>query len=415
MRGLSASWVITCDDATQSIRDGAVVVDAQGCVLAVGALADLRGSYPDATWEAHSAVVMPGLVNAHAHLELSALRGKAAGGRGFGAWVTEMLEARTRFTPEQDHEAIDGAVGELLRSGTVAVGEVTNSLSAVESLSTAPLIGRVFHEVYGLGREAGEVMRRMAAQQHQDIVLWPENLSYAPAPHTVFTMHPEVAKAVVDDARQLGQVTALHLCEHAAERAFLADGGGPFAAFLNSRGADAHEWDPPGLDPVSYAAELGILGPDVIAIHLADARPAEIARVAESGAAVVLCPRSNLHIELRLPPLTAILEAGIRPGLGTDSLASNSSLDVLAEARSLHQRFPTVPPGKLLSMATAYGADALGLGHLVGRIAVGLAPGLLAFEHGAEVPDDPERFVLAATDAPRRMLAQPASRLEEKS
>lgn len=415
MRGLSASWVITGVDGAEPIRDGAVVLDAEQCILAVGPARELRAEYQDADWKDHAAVLTPGLVNAHTHLELSAMRGKVPGGAGFGPWVSAMIGARAKLLPEQDFEAIDAGVGELLRHGTAAVGEVTNSLAAVEALSTAPMLGRVFHEVYGLGREAGEVMREVAGQQRAEITSWPQNLSYAPAPHTLFTMHPATAQAVVNDARQAGQVTSLHLCEHAAERAFLADGGGPFAAFLKERKADPVEWEPPGLDPVSYAIKLGLLGPDTIVVHLTDARPEEIVKVAESGSAVVLCPRSNLHIEVRLPPLTAILKAGIKPGLGTDSLASNASLDVLAEARALHQRFPTVAPGKLLSMATSYGADALGVGHLVGRLAPGLSPGVLAFEHDGQPPEDPERFILSAADPGRRMLVRPAVRMEEKS
>jgi 5-methylthioadenosine/S-adenosylhomocysteine deaminase len=158
---------------------------------------------------------------------------------------------------------------------------------------------------------------------------------------------------------------------------------------------------------VAYAASLGALGPDVIAVHLADARPDEIARVAAAKSPVVLCPRSNLHIELKLPPLLEILNAGIRPGLGTDSLASNTTLDPLAEARSLHQRFPTVPARTLLAMATAFGADTLGFDKLVGRLRVGAAPGVVAFAHGAEAPGDPERFVLQNDRAQRTVLSRP--------
>ena len=95
--------------------------------------------------------------------------------------------------------------------------------------------------------------------------------------------------------------------------------------------------------PVELADRLGALGPHVLAVHLTDAHPEELARVAERGAPVVLCPRSNLYIELRSPPLLAMRAAGIAPALGTDSLASNASLDVLAEARALADRFPTVP------------------------------------------------------------------------
>jgi cytosine/adenosine deaminase-related metal-dependent hydrolase len=159
---------------------------------------------------------------------------------------------------------------------------------------------------------------------------------------------------------------------------------------------------------VQYVDQLGALGPQTLCVHLTDARPDELAIVAARGCPVVLCPRSNLHIEVRLPPLLDILNAGLKPGLGTDSLASCASLDPLAEARALQKRFPTVAPLQLLAMATAWGADALGLGVVLGRLDVGSYPGVIAFEHGAGAPVDPARFVLEHERAPRRVLSRPA-------
>src|SRR3954452_8136882 len=115
----------------------------------------------------------------------------------------------------------------------------------------------------------------------------------------------------------------------------------------------------PRRGPVDTAAALGLLAPDVLLVHLTDARPDELDRVAASGAPVVLCPRSNLFIEVKLPPLPEMLKAGIVPALGTDSLASNLSLDVLAEAKALTERFPEVPAATLFEMATWAGACAL--------------------------------------------------------
>jgi cytosine/adenosine deaminase-related metal-dependent hydrolase len=211
-------------------------------------------------------------------------------------------------------------------------------------------------------------------------------------------------RTLVSKAREQTQRTSLHLCEHPAERTFLRDGSGPFAGFLTARGADAADWSPPGIDPIRYAKQLGILGPELLCVHLADARPDEIALVAEAAAQVVLCPRSNLHIELRLPPLLELLKAGLRPALGTDSLASNATLDVLDEAKALHARFPSVAPRVLLAMATSFGAEALGLGAEVGRLREGLSPGLLAFEHEGAAPIDPERLVLSLRSSTRRVI-----------
>jgi cytosine/adenosine deaminase-related metal-dependent hydrolase len=404
MRAYAASWVITGTPGEAPLRDGAVVLDAEGRVVAVGSSAALKPQYPAARWSDERAILLPGLVNAHVHLELSKLRGETRSGGGFGPWVSSMMARRDVLLPEQDSEAIDAGIGELLRSGTVAIGEVSNSLASVELLSSAPILGRVFHEVFGLRREAAAFMLSQAEQTRAGIARWPLNLSYTLAPHTVYSLHAETLRQVVQGAHG---VTSLHLSEHAAERAFLRDGSGPFADFLAQRNVPRGDFVAPGLSPVAYAESLGVLAPHVIAIHLCDATPEELARVAAAGCRAVLCPRSNLFIELKLPPLRDILAAGLLPGLGTDSLASNTTLDVLAEAAALRDRFPGVDPGLLISMATWYGAVALGLSHRVGALAVGLSPGLLAFDLEQPVAD-PVLYVLRAPPRPRRVLARAA-------
>ena len=169
LRGIAGSWVITGDAGAAPIADGGVVLDANERVVAVGEGAALRASHPSARWESPRAVLMPGLVNAHTHLELSALRGQVPGGHGFAAWVGGLVPARERVAPEQDSEAIDLGVSELLAAGTAAVGEVSNTLAAVPALTSAMLLGCVFHEVYGMRRDSGEAMLRMAEQQRGEL------------------------------------------------------------------------------------------------------------------------------------------------------------------------------------------------------------------------------------------------------
>jgi aminodeoxyfutalosine deaminase len=405
MRAHAASWLITGDPEQAPLAGGALVLDGDARIVAVGRSAELRARYPDARWEDHRAVLIPGLVNAHTHLELSGLRGRVPGGAGFGPWVSAMMGARDQVRPEGDLEAIDLGVSELLAAGTAAVGEISNSLASVASLGQVPLRGVVFHEVFGLRREVAEVMLGMAEQRRAEFPHWPERLGYALAPHTPYSLHPEVLRDLVERARSSGGITSIHLCEHAAERAYLRDHTGPFADFIAARGADSPDWAAPACDPVQYVADLGLLGQHLLCVHLADARPEELARVAAANARVVLCPRSNLHIEVRLPPLLQMLALGMRPALGTDSLASNSSLDVLDEARALHARFPSVPARTLIAMATSYGARALGLERAVGQLAVGLQPGVVAFAHEGAPPSDPERFVLSPRSTRRQVLA----------
>lgn len=404
-RGYEADWLISGKPGAAPIAQGGVVFDAGGRVLAVGEAAALKQRFAELPFERQRGVLLPGLVNAHVHLELSALRGETRSGGGFGPWVTSMMEARARILPEQDAEAIEAGVSELLRSGTVAVGEVTNTLASVDALGSAPLLGRIFHEVFGMRRETAQLMRAAAQSARAARAEWPAAWSYAPAPHTLYSLHPDSVRELLHDAGEA--VTSLHLAEHAAERAFLRDGTGPFADFLRARQVDPADWDPPGLSPVAYADKLGALRPGVLAVHLCATTRDELALVASRGAPVVLCPRSNLFIELKLPPLFDMLDVGLRPALGTDSLASNTSLDVLAEAAALRDRFPQVPAWQFVSMASWYGAEALGLSHRLGALAEGLAPGLLL----AEIPAgelDPFRMLLRSPPPPRRVLVRPA-------
>jgi cytosine/adenosine deaminase-related metal-dependent hydrolase len=232
---------------------------------------------------------------------------------------------------------------------------------------------------------------------------WPSpDLAYAPAPHTLYTTHALVVQELLATAKAKGQRTTLHLAEHAAERQALERGEGPMAAWLEGRtGVRKGAFTGPMQSPIDFADSLGALAPHVLLVHLTDARPQELRRVAESGAKVVLCPRSNLMIDLALPPLLAMREAGIEAALGTDSLASNASLDVLAEARALADRFPQVPAKELVQMATWNGARALGRDDL-GRIARGSRPGLVAVLGAAG--EDPCAFLLRRAGAPRRTL-----------
>lgn len=385
-----------------ALADGAIVVD-RGVVVEVGPAASVLPRHAGAPVDRVRGVVFPGLVNAHTHLELSAMRGKVPGGRGFVAWVDHLVTTRTEAAPEDDEEAIAREVDELVRGGTVAVGDVSNTLRPAALLSRRGIGGAVFHEVFGVDRET--VMRRIEGLRAElaDGLPWPEkDLAYAPAPHTLYTLHPDAATTLLESAHRRGLRTSLHLAEHAAERRAIESGDGPIPEWLERRVRMTRAWPRRPLFDVAH--DVGALRPGVLLVHLTDARPDELQRVAAGGATAVLCPRSNLFIEGRLPPLHAILEAGLEPALGTDSLASNGSLDVLAEARALAERFPTVPSWQLVKMATWNGARALGREDL-GRVAKGTRPGLYAVE--GEVGDDPAAFLIRSAPARRLVEARP--------
>ncbi|HTB73562.1 MAG TPA: amidohydrolase family protein [Polyangiaceae bacterium] len=404
MRILHADAVVTGD--ADVLRDAAVVVDGRGAVVDLGPAGDLLPRHAGLAPERVRGVLLPGLVNAHTHLELSAMRGQVRGGAGFVPWVEQMIGVRAESRPEDDSDAIEQAVADLDAFGTSAVGDISNSMSAVRPLARRGFVGRVFHEVFGI--ERGPLEERVAALPkivEERVGEWPTpELVYTPTPHTLYTTHAAVVRRLARDARERGSRISLHLAEHAAERRFLEHGDGPIPGWYEARlklRRDLLEW--PGKSPIALADDLGALGPHAICVHLTDARPDELELVARRGAPVVFCPRSNLFIETRLPPLLAARAAGLLPGLGTDSLASNASLDVLAEARALADRFSSVPARDLVRMATWEGARALGRDD-VGRIALGARPGLFAID--GDPGDDPCAFVLGNLRAPRRWVVR---------
>lgn len=382
------------------ITDAAVVMDDAGTVAEVGAAGDVLPRHAGVGVERVHGVAFPGLVNAHAHVELSSLRGRVPGGRGFVPWVDTLIPTRQECSPEEDAEAIEAACDELRNHATVAIGDVTNTLASVLPLARRGIGGAVFHEVFGFDRAA--VFRRIEAlriELEERVAAWPKaHFTYAPAPHTLYTTHPDAVRALLEGAKRHGAKTSLHFAEHPGERRAIEHGDGPVPTWFFERTKTAPAF--PKMPLLDYAESLGAIDPDVLLVHLTDAREVELQRIAEKGARVVLCPRSNLHIEGKLPPLLAVLAAGLAPALGTDSLASNASLDVLAEARALADRFPSVSALALIAMVTANGADALGRADL-GRVAKGRRPGLFAIEG---TTDDPAKFVIASVKSKRRVL-----------
>jgi cytosine/adenosine deaminase-related metal-dependent hydrolase len=394
------------------LLDGAVVLDEAHRVLDVGPAAEVLPRHAGAPITRVHGVVAPFLVNAHTHVELSALRGKVPGGHGFVPWVDKLVTSRPFLTEEDESEGISTAVEQLSAAATSAVGEVTNGLTAARALANAGMSVVLFHEMFGVLEEpatkAARDLLETAKKWRADIAAEPalRRVRHTPSPHTLYTTHASAVRILCDAARDAGARITIHLAEHPAERSAIELGSGPSVAWMQSRlRIPEAALSFPRRPLFDVAAELGVLRDNTLLVHLTDARPQELARVRDSGAFPVLCPRSNLYIETRLPPLLSMLELGLEPALGTDSLASNTSLDVLAEARALRDRFSGVPASRLLRMATWNGARALDFQSL-GRIARGASPGVFAVS-GDLAGGTPSSFLLSHVSAARERLAPP--------
>jgi len=329
------------------IEDGAVVV-RQGRVAEAGSWKRLRAASPDAVRDLGEVTLLPGLVNAHAHLELSHLGLPAVQGQGYLAWVRWLI---SQPVADLDAKALAQAVSQLSAWGTAAVADITsrNAAQVADSLETAGIRYVMQFERFGYQPDA----------PLPDIAL--EHLSLAG--HALYSTSPESLCAAKqwDDAR--GRVFSIHLAEHAGEVELLANGTGDFADFMHLR-ILPRDFAPPGLTPVGWADALGLLDPRTLAVHAVHVSQADIDILKVQGVTVCLCPRSNAIIGVGRAPARAYLDAGIPCCLGTDSLASAPDLNLFEELRALlaHTGLSLVEAVRLVSAnaASLFGFSCLG-------------------------------------------------------
>ncbi len=292
--------------------------------------------------------IMPGFVNAHTHLELCALKGRALFGKGFRLWVEQLINLRDAEEMENLLKGAKQGVKELIESGTGVVGEISTLGITKDILTTSSLAGIWFKEYLGnnsiakirCNEKKGRIVTSLAAH----------------APHTTA---PELLVNLKNVAKKNNLPLSIHVAESEDEIRFLSTGKGEWADFLSERGIDFSGWSLPVESSVKYLNRLGLLDKKTIAVHLIHADKDDFEILLRDNVFVCLCFRSNHYLHQRLPDLTGMLDAGLKPCLGTDSLACVDSLSMFDETAFISNAFPLIPPSEILAMATINGANAL--------------------------------------------------------
>jgi aminodeoxyfutalosine deaminase len=378
MRVVSARWVIPID--RPPIADGAIALADDGSILAVGPRAELRARHPGAGEERAHGALVPGLVNAHCHLELSPLAGAVPGGDGLVAWAANVMRAASAVAPEQRRTDAGRAAEAATRLGTAGIGDVGNTLDAAPGIGRAGLSGVLFHELLG-SRDAasGDALADAAREKARADAEggWPAGLAWVRAPHAPYSASPDLLRRIFGAAASDGRATSIHVAEDPDELALLADGSGRWPAVLERMGVEARS-RVSGRSPVATLAALGAFdGPSPpLLVHMVHATDEDRRIAREAGATIVLCPRSNLHIGGQLPDVGALVSDGCHIALGTDSLASAADLSPWAEMATLAAHFPAIPAVRWLEAATVAGARALALSEH-GSLTPGKRPGVL--------------------------------------
>jgi cytosine/adenosine deaminase-related metal-dependent hydrolase len=353
---------------------GGVVTIADGRIVAVG-----ENTSGQAPLDLGNLALLPGLINAHTHLEFSDLtKPLGPAGTSITPWLDRAItyrRSRESQSPDPSRwlaEAVSSGLGECQKLGITALGEIAQPNWPQEAFSSSPIDCTIFLEMIGLAEERAPALL-VAAREHvaagrADKTDWRAGLG----PHAPYSVHPELLSAVCRLSREQHVPVAFHLAESAEELDLLATGGGPFVDLLKSLDAWQPDVLPGGCEPMDYLKILREADRALI-IHgtYLSTEEMDLLGGAADRMSVVYCPRTHAHFGHRPYPLAEMLSRGVNVALGTDSRASSPDLSVLSEMRFICRHYTDVSPADVLRMGTLHGARSLGLQQDFGSLAVG--------------------------------------------
>ncbi len=381
---------------------GAVAVRGSK-IAAVGKEQEICLQFPDLPKrELKGCILMPGLVNAHTHLELSILKDRISKQFDFISWIFDLVQEKMKMTEDEIRKSVRIGVEQSLAEGTTCIGEITNTPESLKAIQEAGLRGLIFLEV--LGKDAVEpsqwkedLIQKIRSMQSECGRLTTIGLS----PHTPYTLSKQRLQLLSELLSENPLPYTIHVAESQEEMEyFLHHKGGiksrlfPFAGWEDLP-------DPKDCEsPLAYLDRSELVTDRLLIAHGVHLSIEDLDRIKDKRSSLVICPRSNQMLGVGQAPVEEILRKGIPLGLGTDSLASNTSLSLWDEMRHLytsHSDSERVTPDTILRMATLGGAKGLGLASTTGSIEVGKEADLISVNWRRNRPDDPAADLIEQT------------------
>ena len=370
----SASWLINPD--ASPVAGGALLVQ-DGIVAETGTLDALRSRHSAPVVDYPGAVLIPGFVNAHTHLELThfpSWRLRSAvdyNPRRFTDWIVQLIKISRGLTPEDYPPSIREGVRMCLESGTTAIGEIVTNPAVAGLYYGSPLAGRLYFELLGQdpGHFHGKLAAAATAVQQNEAHLFAAGL----APHSPYTIAQEHLGAIRDTAASKKLPLSIHLSESRSEADFIFDGSGELAtSFYPFVGWERFLGHPHRCSSTELLDRHGLLTPTTLAVHCVHVSLADARIIKSRGSHIALCPRSNELLDVGRAPVPLFKKLGIPLALGTDSLASNNSLSLWDELRFALETFPhDLTEQDVFRMVTSGGAAALGISAACGSLEAG--------------------------------------------
>lgn len=383
---LAAAWLAPMNGPL--IRDGAIVFE-NDTIIAVGNHRDLRRAYPQAiVEELPDAILLPGLINAHAHLELSDLS-SGPQPTDFVDWLMNLISQTSRWgnaLPQRIKHAVQIGVAQCLRFGVTTVGDISKQCMFTRPvLRDGPLRVISYGEIQAMAKRRNLFDERLAAAT--DTTDESDRLHIGISPHAPYTVEPQAYQRSLAYARQHHRPIATHLAETPQEATFLSDHTGPFRR-LWEVGVNAWDDHVPRFEggPIRFAKQVGLLDYPTLLAHVNYCDDDELKILAAGQASVVYCPRTHAYFGHPPHRWRDMLSSGINVAVGTDSCASSPNLNLLDDLRLLHRIAPEVDAIDLWQMATARAARALNLENTIGGLEPGKRADIVAFSATGDSP-----------------------------
>ena len=394
-RRLAARWLIPIEGAP--IERGALLIGPDGRIHAVGPDSAIPQPTDALAENFGEAIILPGLINTHTHLELTGFAGQVLEPE-FPAWIRRLTTLKATRARNDYVVAARRGLQACYAAGVTTIADTGDSGSVIQALAEAGGSGVAYQEVFGPHPSQASESLAGLARKVDSLRHWSGGrVRIGVSPHAAYTVSGPLFSAVARWAREEGLPLAAHVAESEAESELLATGSGPFAEAWQRRGIPLPQ--PLGQTPVSWLAEQEVLTEGMLCIHAVQVGPKDIEVLADAGAAVAHCPLSNRAHRQGVAPLASLLQAGIEVGLGTDSEVSVGRLDLLAEARAAAS-LADLTADDMVTLCTLGGARALGVAADTGSLSQGKWGDCVVIRIGESAPPTtPAELVLRSSPA----------------
>ena len=390
---IRAKWVFPI--LSQPILDGGVEIKNKK-IVNVGKFKKVsKESVLAKTIDFGEAIILPTLVNAHTHLELSALRSKISPPSGdFISWVKNVIKLREDLSLVEIKESAKAVLYHFWKEGIGIIGDVGNTAITLDLLCNSAFYGYFFHEVISFkgGYNLKEIQVKVPSS----------NFKITYSAHAPYSVSPLLLQAIKSYNKKRKKLFCIHCAESIEEIKFLKKGEGPLLEILKERGQWNESFVPPGVSPIKYLNSLKLLDEDTLLIHVIHIDEKDLEILKNTKPKICICLRSNLFIGVGIPKLKEFLSAGLDICIGTDSLASNDHISIWEEMKAIYTYYPDISPGEILKIATFTGAKILGFDKM-GAILAGYYPNMLVVEIKDYLKENPEDAIRSLINAEKEV------------